>query len=126
MRALFRQREDLVLEIAQDVAGQRELERRLDAGAMALALLQRDHRPAQVRHDLPVDAARTRPPCGPTRASYSCRKSSRVRDAAAPAILVLAEAPALREDPADVLERIAERGEFPVEHAGEPRRRRTR
>src|SRR4051794_4212207 len=99
------------------MAGQGELERGLDTRAMTFTLLQRDHCPPQMRHDLPV-----RERCS-VDLSTGCsfvdgQEIFRIRYAS-DGILMLTEAPAFCEYPTDVFERIAEAGKFPVEHGGE-------
>ena len=51
--------DDLVLKLRNNVTRQRYLERRFLARKMALRLLQRDHRPANVRGHFPVADRRT-------------------------------------------------------------------
>src|SRR5687767_2098126 len=84
---------------------------------MALALLQRDHGPANVRHDLPVP--QRRPIHGATGAPAIFIQKVRSVGDAADGIAMPPEAPAFGKEPADVLQRIAPRDEFPVEHARE-------
>ena len=75
---------------------------------MTLRLLQCDDGPADMRHDLPVYEC-----CGRHGASGSAlvgREKIRGLGNAAGRPLLAGKAPALGEDPADVLERIAERG----------------
>src|SRR5688572_11420184 len=43
------------LQVAQYMTGEGEFERTFGAGKVARRLLQRNHRPAQVRHHLPID-----------------------------------------------------------------------
>src|SRR5262245_19366019 len=57
-----RQVENFELELSNDVARERQLQRRLTPGQVTLDLLQGDYRPAQVRHDLPVDEIARRDP----------------------------------------------------------------
>src|SRR5258706_14354388 len=71
-----------------------------------------------MRHDLPV-YERCRRHGAPGRARVWFEELGRFGDAARGPRFA-GETPAFREYPADVLERIAEGREFPIEHAGEP------
>jgi hypothetical protein len=83
---------------------------------MALALLERDDRPADMRHDLPIPERRGID--GAARAGFVFpKKIFGIRDAP-DHILMLPEAPAFGENPTDVFERVAPCDELPVEHAG--------
>ena len=84
---------------------------------MTLRLLQCDDGPADMCHDLPVYERFRRH--GATRSLVvGDEKVVSFGDAAAGQVLTR-EAPAFGENPAYIFQRIAESGEFPVEHAGQ-------
>src|SRR5665213_1483623 len=84
-----------------------------------VALLQRDHRPADVGENLPeLDALRFGPP--PAFALIAAIERRALGDAAGLAVEP-AETPALAAQPADILVRVAPAREFPIEDRGQAR-----
>ena len=89
-----------------------------EAGEVTLGLLKRDHRPAQMREQLPVAriALRKR---GSGRGVVGVQKIFRAAHASRHAIGTR-EAPGARKKPSDVLEAMSPVREFPVEDGREP------
>src|SRR3954470_13185969 len=108
--------QDGEFEFGRDAARQGQFERRLQAGQMAVPLLEGDHSPAQMGDGLPV-ADRLVVDLDTALGLVPPVKRPARRDAARPQ-LRLPEAPALGAKPADVRHRIAPPGELPVENGG--------
>src|SRR5690349_3460379 len=97
--------------------GQREIKRRFLAGSVALALLERDDRPADRRHRFPIAHA-----CiidRLTGAFFIAGIESRAGADAAGLALDRAEAPAAGAEPAEILVGIAPAGKLEIEDRGE-------
>src|SRR4029434_1517211 len=105
------------LELADDMTGQRQLERAFDTREMALNLWQHNHCPPEVPHDLPV--VEVAPGHPPARSLFIRRNEIFQACNAADLEIGPREAPVADTSPADVLQRIAVGRKFPIEHASE-------
>src|SRR5487761_1311627 len=113
------QHQNLQFALAGPPPGQGQIEAALAARNVALALLQRNHRPAHARQNLPEADPHWVDHCAAL-ALVAAVKRRALGDAAGFTVEP-GKAPAFRAEPTDILVRVAPAGEFPIEDSGQGR-----
>src|SRR5215831_15087174 len=111
------QHEDLQFAFGRAPSGEREIEIALARYHIAVALLQRDHRPAHACQHLP-EKDPLRVDQSPWLVLVSLVEGCAIGDAAGFAVKPR-KAPSFRAEPADILVRIAPARKFPIENSGQ-------
>src|SRR5215469_1464418 len=111
------QHEDLQFAFGRTPSGEREIEIAFARYHIAVALLQRDHRPANARQQLP-EKDPPRVDRSPRLALVSAVEGTALGDAAGFTVEPR-KAPAFGAKPADILVRIPPTGKFPIKNAGQ-------